>query len=294
MKKAFFKLILFLLLFCVADILVGMFFGYMQSHSPSYRPGYIAHHANEDVIIFGSSKGGSNYNMELLNDSLGMPCLNCADTGNGIIQMYGRYLMLTRRYTPQIIVYDIRPQFDLYENDNSKYTMRLKPFYDEAGVDSIIYSTDTNEQYKIHSAFYRYNFQFMEILKEYVSRSPFNRSKWNLNKQKMNVIPKASELQSIEYDSLKLYYLEKMIKDCKERGIHLVFVVSPEYFYYDSINYSPLISLCQQYDIPFIDKSADVQFVGQSDLFMDSLHMNYWGATKWSEFIVHYIQEIIL
>lgn len=291
MKKSLFKLILFLSLFCLTDVLAGTLFTYMQSHSPSYLPGYIAHHAKEDIIIFGSSKGENNYNMALLNDSFGKPCLNCSDTGNGIIQMYGRYKMLTKRYTPKVIVYDVKPQFDLYKNDNSKYTMRLKPFYDVSGIDSIIWSTDTYEQYKLHLALYRYNFQFLEVLKEYASHSPFNRCKNNLYRQKMQIIPKKAEPQSVEYDPLKLYYLEKLIKDCKERGIHLVFVVSPEYYYYNSINYAPLIALCQKYEVPFIDRSADKQFVGHSDLFKDSLHMNYWGATMWSQFIAHYIQS---
>lgn len=294
MKKALFKLLLFLLLFCLTDGLAGRLFAYMQSQAPSYSPGYIAHHANEDVIIFGSSKGGSNYNMELLNDSTGMPCLNCADTGNGIIQMYGRYKLLTNRYTPKVIVYDVKPQFDLYKNDNTKYTMRLKPFYDEIGIDSIIWSTDYTERYKMYSALYRNNFQFLEIFKEYASHSPFNRSNGNLSRQKMQIISKKAEPQSVEYDPLKLYYLEKLIKDCKERGIHLVFVVSPEYYHYKSINYEPLVLLCQQYNVPFIDRSADEQFVGHNDFFMDSLHMNYWGATKWSQFIVQYVQDYLL
>lgn len=294
MKKALFKLLLFLLLFCLTDGLAGRLFAYMQSHSPSYSPGYIAHHASEDVVVFGSSKGGSNYNMVLLNDSLKTRCLNCSDTGNGIIQMYGRYKLLTNRYTPKVIVYDVKPQFDLYKNDNSKYTMRLKPFYDDAGVDSIIWSTGSNERYKMYSSLYRYNFQFMEIIKDYSSPTAFNRSSEKLSRQKMSIIPKAIEPNIEEYDSLKLYYLETMIKDCKERGIHLVFVVSPEYYHYKSINYEPLVLLCQQYNVPFIDRSADEQFVGHNDFFMDSLHMNYWGATKWSQFIVQYVQDYLL
>lgn len=291
MKKAFSKLLSFLLLFCLTDILAGCLFTYMQSNSPSYLPEYIAKDAKEDVIIFGSSKGGSNYNMSLLNDSLEMTCLNCSETGNGIISMYGRYMLLTKRYAPKVIIYDVKPQFDLNENDNSKYTMRLKPFYKEAGINSIILSTDEKEKFKMHSALYRYNFQFLEIFKDYISQAPFNRSGDNLSRQTMQIIPKASAPITIDYDSLKLYYLEELIKDCQLRGIHLVFVVSPEYFYYDSISYAPLISLCNNYNIPFIDRSSDVQFVGHSDLFIDSLHMNYWGATKWSEFIVHYIQD---
>ena len=154
MKESFIKLIFFLLFFCLTDILAGKLFAHMYSHSPSYLPGYIAHNAKEDVIIFGSSKGETNYNMTLLNDSLGMSCLNCADTGNGIIQMYGRYKMLTKRYTPKVIIYDVRPQFDIFDNDNTKYTMRLKPFYEEVGIDSIIWSTDKNERYKMHSAIF--------------------------------------------------------------------------------------------------------------------------------------------
>ena len=294
MRKSLFKLTLFLLLFCLTDVLAGTLFSYMQSHASSFLPGYIAHHANEDAIIFGSSKGGSNYNMQFLNDSLRMKCLNCSDTGNGIIQMYGRYKMLTKRYAPKVIIYDVKPQFDLNKNDNSKYTMRLKPFYEEAGIDSIIWSTDINEQYKLRSALYRYNFQFLEILKEYASHSPFNRCNDNLSKQRMQIIPKKVEPKLSEFDSLKLYYLEELIKDCRQRKIHLVFVVSPEYFHYNTIDYAPLISLCQKYDVPFIDKSADKQFVGHPDLFIDSLHMNYRGATKWTQFIIQYIQDNLL
>ncbi len=266
----------------------------MQSHSPCYLPGYIAYKAKDDVIIFGSSKGETNYNMKLLNDSLEMSCLNCADTGNGIIQMYGRYKMLIKRYTPRVIIYDVRPQFDLFKNDNTKYTMRLKPFYEEAGIDSIIWSTDKNERFKMRSALYRYNFQFMEILKDFFSQSQFYQSDNILNKQNMSIIPQASEQKTAEYDSLKLYYLEELIKDCHQRGIHLAFFVSPEYFHYDSISYAPLLLVCQRYNVPFIDKSADEQYVGHLDFFKDSLHMNYWGATKWSLFILRYIQELSL
>ena len=260
MKRAIFKLCIFLLVFFLIDILTGRFFAYMQPHSPSYLPGYIAHNANEDIIIFGSSKGGSNYNMQLLNDSLKIPCLNCADTGNGIIQMYGRYKLLTNRYNPKIIVYDIKPQFDLYKNDNTKYTMRLKPFYNVTGIDSIICDVDENEQYKMYSSLYRYNFQFLEIIKEYCSHSVFSHKKENLSRLKMQIIPKAVDPSSTDFDSLKLHYMEELIIDCKQRKIHLVFVVSPEYYYYDSISYAPLITLCKKYNVTFIDKSADKEF----------------------------------
>ena len=294
MKKALFKLSVFILLFLMIDWLSGSFFVYLQAQSPSYRPGYIAHNAQEDIIIFGSSKGETNYNMELLNDSLKMSCLNCSDTGNGIIQMYGRYKLLTNRYTPKVIVYDVRPKFDLYMNDNSKYTMRLKPFYNETGIDSIIGSVDANEKYKMCSSLYRYNFQFLEIIKEFYSNSTFNHSNENLSRKKMQIIPKSTDPSSSEYDALKLHYMEELIKDCKRRGIHLAFVVSPEYYYYESISYAPLIKLCKEYDIPFIDKSADKEFNNENEYFMDSLHMNYWGATKWSKFIAHYIQDYLL
>ena len=220
--------------------------------------------------------------------------LNCSDTGNGIIQMYGRYKILTNRYTPKVIVYDVRPKFDLYMNDNSKYTMRLKPFYNETGIDSIIGSVDANEKYKMCSSLYRYNFQFLEIIKEFYSNSTFNHSNENLSRKKMQIIPKSTDPSSSEYDALKLHYMEELIKDCKRRGIHLAFVVSPEYYYYESISYAPLIKLCKEYDIPFIDKSADKEFNNENEYFMDSLHMNYWGATKWSKFIAHYIQDYLL
>ena len=143
----------------------------------------------------------------------------------------------------------------------------------------------------MYSALYRNNFQFLEIIKEFCSNSAFDHSKEDLSRQKMQIIPKAADPSSTDFDSLKLHYMEEIIKDCKQRDIHLVFVVSPEYYYYESISYAPLITLCKKYNVPFIDKSKDKEFNLQNTYFKDSLHMNYYGATKWSTFIVKYIQE---
>lgn len=106
-----------------------------------------------------------------------------------------------------------------------EYTMRLKPFYDVTGIDSIISNVDENEQYKMCSSLYRYNFQFLEIIKEYFAKSTFDHSKEKLSRQKMQIIPKAADPSSTDFDSLKLHYMERLIKDCKQRNINLVFVV---------------------------------------------------------------------
>lgn len=53
------------------------------------------------------------------------------------------------------------------------------------------------------------------------------------------------------YDSLKLHYLERLIKDCQAAKTQLVFTVSPQYGNTDDAVLAPVKDLCSRYGLPF-------------------------------------------
>lgn len=164
MKKFISKVILFLIGLVILDQLVGIGARYLVGHAKGGDTGlnnYICNQMEEECIIFGSSRGMHHYDPNIITDSLDMSCWNCSLDGNGIILMYGRYKMLSARYTPKMLIYDVQTSFDLLEGDNHKYLGGLRYYYDRQGIDSIFWNVDKTERFKMMSNCYRYNSQWL-------------------------------------------------------------------------------------------------------------------------------------
>ena len=169
MKKFVGKVLLFLVGLVFLDFLVGMGGKYLVSHAKGGDTGlsnYICRQMKDECIIFGSSRGMHHYDPNIISDSIGMSCWNCSMDGNGIVLMYGRYKMLSSRYTPKVLVYDVFSGYDLIAGDNNTYLGRLRYYYDEPSVDSIFWSVDEKERFKMMSYCYRYNSQWLQLISD--------------------------------------------------------------------------------------------------------------------------------
>ena len=116
MKRFVIKILVFLAIMFILDRGFGLAMKYLQDHAKGGYVGhhnYILHQANEDILIFGSSRAIHHYNPQIIEDSLGMSCYNCGQDGNGIVLFYGWWQMIKERYQPKMIVYDVNPSFDL-------------------------------------------------------------------------------------------------------------------------------------------------------------------------------------
>lgn len=298
MKKFVSKVILFLIGLVVLDLLVGLGARYLVGHAKGGDTGlnnYICHVMKDECIIFGSSRGMHHYDPNIITDSLGMSSWNCSLDGNGIILMYGRYKMLSARYTPKILIYDVCTSFDLLEGDNHKYLGNLRCYYDESGVDSIFWRIDPMERLKMLSNCYRYNSQWLQLISDNVHPLQSNDKGYKPMDKTMTYKPKASSRQKegFQYDSLKVYYLEKLVVACKAKGTQLVFAVSPQYNTHDDKVYQPLKEICQQYHVPFLNHYCDKDFVDRVDYFYDSVHMNRTGATAYTKMLVGELKGLL-
>ena len=302
MKK--FIILLFALFAILAgiDIATGLVFDKLTlSAKRGYtgRNEFIADKLHDPVLVFGSSRSVHHYDPQVLADSLGVPCYNCGQDGMGIITFYGRFKLLTARYTPRLIIYDVTTDFDLRRNDNVTYLTWLKPYYNRPGIDSIFWHVEPTERVKMLSNMFRYNGKALQIITD-------NKPGDNNDDALKGFVPldgimtydkeeDATKTQ-VDFDPVKLYYISRLVKDCSAKGIRLVFAISP---LYNSVKQpdaylADFLTLARKQNVPVINHYYDTRFATNKNLFQDTYHMNRSGAEIYTSMLAHEIKQLHL
>ena len=302
MKK--FIILIFALFAILAgiDIATGLVFDKLTlSAKRGYtgRNEFIADKLHDPVLVFGSSRSVHHYDPQVLADSLGVPCYNCGQDGMGIITFYGRFKLLTARYTPRLIIYDVTTDFDLRRNDNVTYLTWLKPYYNRPGIDSIFWHVEPTERVKMLSNMFRYNGKALQIITD-------NKPGDNNDDALKGFVPldgimtydkeeDATKTQ-VDFDPVKLYYISRLVKDCSAKGIRLVFAISP---LYNSVKQpdaylADFLTLARKQNVPVINHYYDARFATNKNLFQDTYHMNRSGAEIYTSILAHEIKQLHL
>lgn len=301
MRKFVIKICLFAILFGIVDVLFGYVMSAVSLQIDTRATGsdnYICDKSVDDILIFGSSRAKNHYNAQMISDSLGLSCYNCGISGCGIISAYGRLLMLLERHTPHTIIYEITPEFDLLDKiDNHRHLANLKRHYDRAGIDSIFWSVDHTERYKMVSGMYRHNTSSWRDLFYYLhkpSKRPefrgFSPLDQEMDPQKMNHKRRSSHLkEKYVYDSLKIQYLNKFID--KTKGVDLIFVVSPTLSGRDTLVFGIVKQICKERNIPLFDYSNSPKYKHHNEYFFDGSHLNARGADVFTRDIINELRK---
>lgn len=293
MKRFVLKVFIFALLLGTIDVVIGLLFDHALSKATLTdfgRDNHITNIGTEDILIFGSSRAVHHYNAKMLKDSLGMDCYNCGEDGQGIILNYGRLLMEMERHQPKMVIYDVQPDYDIEENDNSKYLKWLKPHYDRKGIPDIVKSIDEKESWKLLSHLYRYNSEYILLLialahsNEEASDNGYFPLNGQMDTMKIDETRAASRT-GIKTDSIKIRYLKKMIDELK--GCQLVFVVSPTWYGNNSNDkLKEMETICKKRNITYLDFSNLPKYVHQNELFKDGMHLNSKGADEFTKDLI--------
>lgn len=290
MKKYLIKIILFFMAVVVIDILFGIACQYMNDHSKGggiKSRYYVCKESNEDVLVFGSSRAKHHYVPDVIEDSLHMTCYNTGEDGNGIILCYGFLKMITERYSPKLIIYDVN-EFDMFKDDNMKYLDLMKPYYYEEGVDSIFWSVEPKSRIMMLSNLYRYNTTCLRVIGNYLHpMTSYPKGYLALNNT-MDYEPDFKEESKMEEDTLKLHYFERFIQLTKNKNIKLICCVSPYYYKAskDIGQFEPIKDLCEQYEIPFLYYGSEPTIAENKSYFSDRCHMNDDGARFYTSILV--------
>lgn len=298
MKKFLINVAIFFAIVAAVDIALGKVFHYLQSTAGG-RTGaeyYACKMSDEDVIIMGSSRASHHYVPEIITQKTGMSCFNAGQDGNGIIMQYGRWKMISERYTPKLIIYDITHDFDFVVNDNMAYIDRLKPFCEDAEVRNYVASLYPIERVKTLSNLYCNNYKFIEMLSDCIRKTDYMNTSGYLplyGHIRKEVVEKkqAKKKTEIAIDNVKLLYLEQLVNEAEMKGAEVVFVVSP---YWNGGNYSidayrSVQKIAEKYKVGLIDcLNSDIS--RNPDYFEDSHHLNDKGAKVFTEYFLSCVE----
>ena len=291
MKKFLFNIAIFFAIVAVVDFSLGKVFYYLQSHAGG-RTGaeyYVCEKATEDVIVMGSSRASHHYVPEIISEKLGMSCFNAGQDGNGIILQYGRWRMLSERYIPKLIIYDISSGFDMAVNDNMTYVDRLKPFSNDTTVNKYVTSLFPMERVKTLSRMYCYNYKFIEMAFDYLRKGDFIKTRGYIPLNghiRQEIIDKTNPEREnlIEMDSVKLFYLEQLLKEAREKGTKVLLIISPSWKggNLTADAYSCIKTMAEEYGAQFVEY-IDSEICNNPDNFEDSSHLNDKGARAFTD-----------
>ncbi len=300
MKKFLLKALLFFACVVVMDLAFGSFFSYLRAHAKGGSTAnceYIANKATDDIIILGSSRATHHYVPQIIEDSLGMTCYNCGEEGNGVVLAYGRLKMLTERYNPRLVLYEITPCYD-YElrEPNNKYLGYLRPYYNKKGIRKLFEDFDDEFfELKMKSSMYQNKSRLLpDIIDNIITRDNhcgFTPLYGQLDKECAH----NSEHSPLPVDSLKLSYIEKVIDLCKKKDIPLLFMISPEYDYGDNmIEYEPILIICKQNSVEVCNSINASNIAQYSEFFNDISHLNNEGAVLYTQSLIPLIRRYLL
>lgn len=301
MKKFILLVLVFFLLVATIDFVFGIAMDYMYFNAIGGREkemNEVCIKNQYDILVMGSSRARHHYVPEIISDSLGGSCYNTGKDGNGVILMYGIYKMITDRYKPSLIIFDISQGFDIYknpqDNNNIRYLNYLKPYVKKQHVKDIFMSYSWCEWVKNYSSLYRYNSSLLFLLRDYFSNVSYNIDGYDKLTTSMNYEPEVREkFLNAEVDTFKIEYFKKFILATKRDKIRLICVTSPNYRAKTSEVYLPLKKVCEEYEVPLLDYYTDEVFNIRRDYYKDATHLNDTGARLFTQLLSHDIKGII-
>ena len=203
--------------------------------------------------------------------------------------------MACERKKPELVIYDINPDFDLLAGyDNHRYLTWLKSYYDREYVKQIFETIDPTEKYKMMSMMYRYNSRFIEILVDFLHPTSDNSIQgyvpYNSEMDKTKIDAKEMKLDKGPYsfDSVKLSYIEKLIDTVGSDN--LIISISPRWYGLDPASFQPLVEICNRKGVKFVDFSNNSKYVHNDLYFRDGTHLNTRGADEFTRDFMKVLQ----
>jgi hypothetical protein len=297
--RFFLRLVLILFLVLIIDRGVGMILSHYYFHQhrgEESKITYIIDSTVADVVIFGSSRANHHYVPEIFENKLHYSCFNAGADGNYLLYSYALFNTIVKRYSPKLIIFDIRP----YELGNiaSEYDRLsiLLPYYQKyPEIRHVIELRGPFEKFKHISYIYSYNSLIFQILKGNLgsgkSEGPELKGYSPLNKTMKPEKIGTWDICDIPIDNNKVNLVKDIISTCKKKNIELIFVHSPIWITMQKSNcHNILADICSENGIRYIDMSNDSTFINRPDYFEDLSHLNDKGARIFSNMLTDKIR----
>ena len=248
---------------------------------------------NAEIVILGSSRASHHYVPQIFEDSLGMSCVNLGVDGHGILYNYALFHLLTRNNTPKVIIYEYCG-FDWEEGGLSTYASNtyLAPAYGRSDVvDTLINAVGKNYKrvltllntYKYNGRVHNVVFNSHQIANNKGYQPLYGKFEGVLTEDNVD------ENEEVKVNADKVIYLERLIKVCRQKGIKLLFAISPSLTEGSTQGYELLSDLCGN-DIPLLNHIAESKNL---EMYKDKTHLNNDGARWYTAMVVEELKQIL-
>lgn len=262
------------------------------------RQVYCFTRSDEDVLIIGASTASHHYVPSILADSLGMRCFNAGSDGIPVFYHYGLLSNYKGKRKPQIVVYDMNHDADLFRSNIGKFTLeaalgRLSPYYGRTPEMDSLYGLDgATSRLKYVSRMYRYNSKLLELIKcRYISpRQDDGYEALTDSLPKNTMIEPLRGIGSV--DLQKVACLRKLIAYTRRNNIKLVFVISPRFYSVEDEVYHIGKEVAEENGILLIDM-LNLPEPMSPEYFADETHMNDTGARKFTAILAGCLRETV-
>lgn len=290
------KILFLLALLLIVDYAVGTVFESLKERGRHKAPNasrteYTMNKVNAEVLIMGSSRANHHYVPSIISDSLNKTVFNCGLDGQGFSYSVAMLHAVLNRYTPEIIIVDIAPSM-LDSNFSFGKLYELYPYYSkDVFYKNMIEQEDSNNRYKMQSKMFMYNSRLISLMRRNFLADYKQENGYAALPSSGYKFPSISKVvyesnNSIDADEVEL--LLYSIKACKEKGVNLVFSVSPRFQesnVTETNSYIHLKEIVESSNIPFI-YMGDNTVINDSTMYKDNAHLNHNGAVAFTETFV--------
>lgn len=258
---------------------------------------YTLNEMDAQVVIIGGSKVITDYNPEIMESVLKKSVFTVTADNSGISFQYAVADAILDRYKPDLLVLDMVEEYVFSEEND--WINTLSPFYGQynAVTEVINNESDWKETLLMKSNLYRYNTILPRILlRSIISRNHPLKSGYKLrDRDFLEPIPDFSQQKPEPVIPYKKNYLDKIVKKASEKGVKIVFTVSPVFREraVDIQSNSYLQSLSESLDVPLISDYRFDAVNERRDMFVDYLHLNTKGATIYSEHVANQLKDYL-
>lgn len=262
---------------------------------------------DDDVVIFGSSRGYGSYNPEIIETVAGCSCMNLSMTGYTMTQIVQRYkAYIENNAKPKLIVLnvDYHVTFDIcdYPYDLSQYL----PYYDSKFFDDYFSSIGIGWP-KRNLPFLKYS-DYVDVfwtgIRENFRPSKTDHYKGYMNKpypfdgKEFNLMLDNGDSIDVPCSHEAFELCDWMIEDCQSRGIDVAICRVPYYEKATALfNHSEKVddylqNTTRKYNIPFFDYSH-VEIESDTAYFSNATHLNARGAEVVSKLLGNDIAKLM-
>lgn len=264
---------------------------------------------NADILIMGSSRAWRHIDPNVMEDSLGMTSYNLGMDGQHLPMQLWRYeTFLKKNHTPKVIIYSL---------DFFMLTQSNELFNKDQFLPYLLFNFDAEKNLKKYIGYEYFDYRLPLIRYCGASKAIFHTARISLfpnsmkkgrkkgfyaeNKQWNHDFEKAKAKKkryNAIIDSSILIQFDKYLEDCKQKGIKVILVYSPEYiegqkFVSNRVEViRTFANLAKKYNNPFLNYSSDtISF--QKALFYNATHLNKRGADLFSIKLASDLKKIL-